>query len=67
MKCPSCNSSKTSVRSTHWSDGLEAVRRRRRCEECGYRWGTVEVDEDQSGIIPKKRPPRQSRSPRRAN
>jgi transcriptional repressor NrdR len=40
MFCPKCNSDKTSVTDSR-SDG-GAIRRRRECQECGYRFTTYE-------------------------
>jgi transcriptional repressor NrdR len=40
MFCPKCNSEKTSVTDSRGDGG--AIRRRRECQECGYRFTTYE-------------------------
>lgn len=43
MKCPSCNSSDTKVIETRASKDLLSTRRRRECEQCEFRFTTVET------------------------
>lgn len=42
MKCPSCHNSDTSVMDSRLTDEGLAIRRRRLCDKCGYRFSTVE-------------------------
>ena len=42
MKCPSCNYSQTSVTDSRVIDDGLAIRRRRECDRCGYRFSTIE-------------------------
>ena len=42
MKCPSCNSSNSKVIETRASKDNLSTRRRRECEECQFRFTTVE-------------------------
>jgi transcriptional repressor NrdR len=42
MRCPFCTSPKTSVSETRLSEPGDAVRRRRKCAECGERFTTYE-------------------------
>lgn len=42
MKCPSCHNSDTSVTDSRVTDEGLAIRRRRECDRCGYRFSTVE-------------------------
>lgn len=42
MKCPSCHNSDTSVMDSRVTDEGLAIRRRRECDKCGYRFSTVE-------------------------
>ncbi len=41
MKCPICGHAESSVITTDRQE--DAVRRRRQCDVCGYRWATVEA------------------------
>ncbi len=43
MKCTSCNSSNTKVIETRTSKDSTSTRRRRECEECHFRFTTVET------------------------
>lgn len=52
MYCPKCNSDKTSVTDSR-SDG-GAIRRRRECQECGYRFTTYERVEFSLPLVTKK-------------
>ena len=42
MRCPVCNNKETSVVDTRASEDGSAVRRRRECDKCHYRFSTVE-------------------------
>ena len=42
MQCPKCNSLRNSVIDSRVTDGNKAVRRRRVCDECDYRFTTFE-------------------------
>ncbi len=42
MKCPSCHRNDTSVMDSRVTDEGLAIRRRRECDTCGYRFSTVE-------------------------
>lgn len=42
MKCPSCHNTETSVTDSRITDEGLAIRRRRECDKCGYRFSTVE-------------------------
>ena len=43
MICPRCNSKKTYVIDSRYSNAIKGARRRRRCEDCGFRFTTYEV------------------------
>lgn len=42
MKCPSCHNDDTSVLDSRVTEEGFAIRRRRECDRCGYRFSTVE-------------------------
>lgn len=42
MKCPSCHNDDTSVLDSRLAEEGFAIRRRRECDRCGYRFSTVE-------------------------
>lgn len=52
MFCPKCNSDKTSVTDSRSDAG--AIRRRRECQECGYRFTTYERIELALPMVTKK-------------
>jgi transcriptional repressor NrdR len=52
MFCPKCNSDKTSVTDSRGDGG--AIRRRRECQECGYRFTTYERVELALPVVIKK-------------
>lgn len=52
MKCPKCQSENFKVLDTRASD--DAVRRRRECESCGYRFTTYERIEQPTLLVIKK-------------
>ena len=48
MTCPVCDSD-TKVIDTRCHD--DSVYRRRMCKECGYRFNTIEIDQDYYDIL----------------
>lgn len=54
MKCPSCQHYGTRVLDSRPVDDGRATRRRRECEECGYRFTTFEKIEEIPLIVVKK-------------
>lgn len=42
MKCPACNASETKVVDSRTVENGKAIRRRRACEVCNYRYTTIE-------------------------
>ena len=60
MDCPDCASDRTQVIDTATSDGGAAVRRRRECQRCGFRfttyeraeWDTLQVKKRDDSIEP---------------
>ena len=54
MKCPKCGSEKLKVIDSRNADNINAVRRRRECEDCGERFSTLErVEGIQPQVIKK--------------
>ena len=53
MPCPYCIHGKTMVIDSSWDDRHQTIRRRRRCLPCGYRWSTLEIDQDQVEYLEK--------------
>lgn len=45
MRCPVCNNKEVSVVDTRTAEDGMAVRRRRECDKCGYRFSTAEETE----------------------
>ena len=45
VHCPSCGWNKVKVYDSRSHQALKW--RRRECQECGYRWSTVEMDQEQ--------------------
>lgn len=54
MKCPSCHHNGTRVVDSRPADEMKAIRRRRECEACGYRFTTFEKVEETPLIVVKK-------------
>ncbi|QKS72020.1 transcriptional regulator NrdR [Paenalkalicoccus suaedae] len=54
MKCPQCQHNGTKVLDSRPSDEGRAIRRRRECESCGYRYTTFERVEKTPLIVVKK-------------
>ena len=53
MDCPSCDLGQQSVLSTRKAEDGLSITRQRRCNDCGYRWFTVElmVESEQVELI----------------
>lgn len=47
MPCPSCAGRIISATDIRWSKRWSAIRRRRICESCDYRWTTLELPVEQ--------------------
>lgn len=45
LACPACGRHRLAVIDSRKSNGHGAVRRRRKCEDCGYRYSTIEISE----------------------
>ncbi|SRR5690606_1125091 len=54
MKCPSCHYYGTRVIDSRPVDEGRSIRRRRECEDCGYRFTTFEKVEERPLIVVKK-------------
>lgn len=54
MKCPTCQNNSTRVLDSRPVDDSRAIRRRRECEQCGYRFTTFEKVEEIPLIVVKK-------------
>jgi len=54
MLCPKCKNTNTRVLDSRDTDGQKAVRRRRECEKCEYRFTTFERVETSNFIVVKK-------------
>ncbi|TVP83594.1 MAG: transcriptional regulator NrdR [Alkalicoccus sp.] len=54
MRCPHCDHNGTKVLDSRPSDEGRAIRRRRECESCGYRYTTFERVEKSPLIVVKK-------------
>ena len=54
MKCPSCGFENTKVVDSRTSDSGTSIRRRRECEQCGYRFTTFEKSQTNNLLIHKK-------------
>lgn len=54
MKCPKCNSLETKVIDSRLTDKDKAIRRRRECEQCSFRFTTFERIKVSSLIVVKK-------------
>lgn len=60
MRCPVCNNSETSVVDSRSAEDGLAVRRRRECDKCHYRFSTVEEVELLDVIVVKRDGSRES-------
>ena len=60
MVCPKCNNKNTRVLDSRETEGHKAVRRRRICEKCDYRFTTFERLETTNFIVVKKDGARES-------
>ena len=54
MKCPNCHKNGSRVVDSRPADNGHAIRRRRECEQCGYRFTTFERDEVTPLLVIKK-------------
>jgi transcriptional repressor NrdR len=45
LACPTCGGHRLAVIDTRKTNGHGAIRRRRKCEACGYRYSTIEISE----------------------
>lgn len=45
MKCPACHSFELKVLDSRHLDKIGAIRRRRECEKCKFKWNTFEYSE----------------------
>ena len=54
MKCPSCTFEDSKVIDSRTSDGGGAIRRRRECPECGFRFTTFERMQTTNLMVEKK-------------
>lgn len=54
MRCPKCNSTKSSVVDSRQADDGNTIRRRRECEACGNRFTTYERVEEKTLVVVKK-------------
>lgn len=54
MRCPTCQYNGTKVVDSRPVDDNKAIRRRRECEECGFRFTTFEKVEETPLIVIKK-------------
>lgn len=50
VPCPCCGS-RTQTLTAVWDSYYKSVRRWRACQECDYRWATIEMDHDQAHLI----------------
>ena len=60
MICSKCSDNNTKVLDSRETDGHKAVRRRRECEKCGFRFTTFERIESTSFLVVKKDGTRES-------
>ncbi len=54
MKCSKCKKGETSVVDSRDAEEGKAIRRRRECEKCGYRFTTFERSEKSNFVVVKK-------------
>lgn len=54
MECPRCHRLETSVIDSRLAEHDKAVRRRRECEKCGYRFSTIQKIRQENFIVIKK-------------
>lgn len=54
MRCPKCNSLKSSVVDSRQAEDGNTIRRRRECEQCDYRFTTYERVEEKTLVVVKK-------------
>ena len=54
MRCPNCNSFKSSVIDSRQAEDGHTIRRRRSCDQCGQRFTTYERIEEKTLVVVKK-------------
>ncbi len=54
MRCPKCGCENLKVVDSRPSESIDAIRRRRECEACGYRFTTYERREEMPLVVIKK-------------
>ena len=54
MRCPKCGCENLKVVDSRPSESIDAIRRRRECEKCGYRFTTYERREEMLLVVIKK-------------
>lgn len=54
MRCPKCNSLKSSVVDSRQAEDGHTIRRRRSCDQCGQRFTTYERIEEKTLVVVKK-------------
>lgn len=54
MKCPKCKKDNTSVVDSRDAEEGKAIRRRRECDKCGFRFTTFERSEKSNFVVVKK-------------
>lgn len=54
MRCPKCGCENLKVVDSRPSESIDAIRRRRECEECGFRFTTYERREEMPLVVIKK-------------
>ena len=54
MRCPKCGCESLKVIDSRPSESIDAIRRRRECEQCGYRFTTYERREEMPLVVVKK-------------
>lgn len=54
MRCPNCGSEESKVVDSRPSEGNDAIRRRRECSRCGFRFTTYERKEEMPLLVVKR-------------
>ena len=60
MRCPNCGCEESKVVDSRPSEGNDAIRRRRECSRCGFRFTTYERKEEMPLLVVKRDGSRQS-------
>ena len=58
MNCPYCKSTKIRVMDSRHIEEENAIKRRRECEDCKKRFSTLEMVQEASIMVVKRRTPR---------